>query len=315
MKKLILKFFGGLLIIINITFLIGCSEGNDDSDESGNDSPLSGRLAFVSYDDGDGEIYVMNANGTGLARLTDNSANDEQPAWSHDGSKIAFKSWGYNLPSEIFKMSSDGSDIIQITHDLPDNDIEEDWPSWSPNGNLIMYESYRDAVSEDNGTTIINANIYVSNADGSGGDTRITSHLYYDGIPSYSADGTKIAFVHAQVDEINGNLYSSGYQIWLMDVDGSEWVKLTASGSNNLCPKWSPDGTKIVYSADEGICTITPEGDYENLSNYGSNPSWSPDGTKIIFDAADDIYVMNADGTNVRVINASVGARQVIWTE
>ncbi len=317
MKKNIFEFGGMFICLIAGSLLVtSCTKDADEIEkkETGEEN-LEGKLAFVSYDDGDGEIYVMNADGTDLARLTNNDANDVQPSWSPDGQKIAFDSYGYKIPAEIYTMNSDGSNVTQITHDPAGIDYGEEWPSWSPDGNLILFESYRDALTENNGTTIANANLYVANSDGSGGDVRMTSHLFYEGIASWSPEGNKIAFVHAQVDTIGDALYSSGYQIWVMDVNGSNWKKLTSAGGNNIHPSWSPDGTKIVYHSDEGICTVDLQGVCQNLGRYGSNPSWSPDGKKIIFDSSNEIYVMNADGTNIKKITAAVGARQVVWTD
>ncbi len=316
MKKGIFGNSGMIIFLITGSLLItSCTKDEEGIEKKGTEETLTGKLAFVSYDDGDGEIYVMNADGTDLVRLTNNEANDVQPSWSPYGTKIAFNSYGYKMPAEIYSMNSDGSNIVQVTHDPVGQNYGEEWPSWSPNGKRIVFESYRDAVTEDNGTTIINANLYIANSDGSGGDVRLTNHLFYEGNPSWSPDGNKVAFVHAQIDTIGDALYSSGYQIWVKDINESTRQKLTTNGSNNLRPKWSPDGTKIVYQGDEGICVVTLEGAYQNLIYYGSNPSWSPDGKKIIFDSNDEIHVMNSDGTSVKKITAAVGARQVVWTE
>ena len=203
MKKEMYPYRGVIFFIILCSLLTtACTKEEDDDIEKKEteEETLTGKLAFVSYDDGDGEIYVMNADGTDLVRLTNNLANDVQPSWSPDGTKIAFNSYGYKMPSEIYRMNGDGSNIVQITHDPIDQSYGEEWPSWSPNGNRIVFESYRDAVTEDNGTTIINANLYIANSDGSGSDVRITKHLFYEGNPSWSPDGIKVTFVHAQYD-------------------------------------------------------------------------------------------------------------------
>src|SRR3989442_10169060 len=74
----------------------------------------SGRIAFVSNRDGNTEIYVKNADGTGLTRLTNNPAVDDYPAWSPDGSRIAFTSTRdghYN----IYVMNADGTGVTRLT--------------------------------------------------------------------------------------------------------------------------------------------------------------------------------------------------------
>ncbi|MBN1407875.1 MAG: PD40 domain-containing protein [Calditrichaceae bacterium] len=318
MERLTFRIKLPVYIIISL-FILGCgnnpTDSNDDDGGGDNSTTLTGKFAFVSKDDGDREIYTMNANGTNLLKLTDNTQNDDEPSWSPDGNMIAFHTWGYLVPTEIYVMNSDGSNVIPITHDPEDHGVEEHWPSWSLDGSMILYESYADASSEPNGTTIINANLYFANANGSGDAVRITNQLFYDGDPSWSPDGSKVVFVHAQVDTISGNLYSTGYQIWMMDANGSNWVKLSSVGANNTHPRWSPDGAKIVYHSDEGICVVDTDGNYQNLGVYGGNPSWSPDGTKIVYDSDDKIYVIKADGTAVKTITPPVGARQVVWAE
>ncbi len=317
MKKLEYKFYGMLLLAVLLGLsTTGCSKSDGGSDDDGPQiDQLKGKFVFVSRDDGDADIYTVNADGTGLLALTDNNVEDVQPAWSPDGSKIAYYTWGYNAPSEVKVMNSDGSNKISITHDPAEQDIEEDWPTWSADGTKIAFETYCDAAIQDNGTYMLNADIYVAAADGSGGDVGITDHLFYEGNPSWSPDGSKIVFVHAEIYESGGNLYSTGHDIYIMNTDGSGWDQLTTDGYENMHPRWSPDGTKIVCQSDEGICTVDLQGNKEVLVNYGGNPSWSPDGSMIIFDGDDEIYIMNADGSNVKKIPLSIGARQVVWIE
>lgn len=316
-RKVVCRLYQFLFIFLLSLFLIMCSDNNNNTDDNNNNNEthLKGKLVFVCPDEYDTELYMVNADGTNLVRLTNNEVYDEQPSWSPDGSKIAYKSFGYNAPSEIFIMDTTGSSIVQITHDPEGSSYEEDWPTWSSDALRIMFETYRDAWNEDNGTTLANANIYVANANGSGGDLRITSHLFYEGMPCWSADGSKIAFVHNEVDSVGEMLYATGDNIFVMNADGSGWKQLTTDGINNIRPKWSPDGTKIVYQSDEGISVVDLQGNVTNLLNYGGNPSWSPDGTKIVFDGNNEIYIMDADGKNVKKIPLPIGARQIVWHE
>jgi len=86
-----------------------------------------GLIAFSSQRDGYNEIYVMNADGSGLTNLTNNSADDWSPAWSADGAKIAFSS-DRDGNAEIYVMNADGSGQTRLT-----NNSADDWsPAWSP---------------------------------------------------------------------------------------------------------------------------------------------------------------------------------------
>ena len=90
-------------------------------------SPDSRKIAFTSTRDGNAEIYVMNADGGGLRRLTNDPSLDEYPTWSPDGQWIAFHS-DRDGDLDIYIARPDGSDVRQLT----DNDDIDMEPSWSP---------------------------------------------------------------------------------------------------------------------------------------------------------------------------------------
>ena len=96
----------------------------------------NGPIAFVSSRDGNAEIYIMNADGSGVTRLTTNSANDEFPAWSPDGSKIVFTS-GRSGNDEIYVMNADGSSVTRLTN----NSAADRYAAWSPDGRRIIFAS------------------------------------------------------------------------------------------------------------------------------------------------------------------------------
>src|SRR5207248_8779821 len=91
--------------------LAGC--GSDSTAPSGR--PAAGQIAFTSGRDGNDEIYVMNADGSGQVNITNNPAEDTYPVWSPDGSKIAFYS-NRDGNGEIYVMNADGSGHTTLTN-------------------------------------------------------------------------------------------------------------------------------------------------------------------------------------------------------
>src|SRR5206468_6980810 len=89
---------------------------------------VNGKIAFASGRDGNFEIYVMNADGSGQTRLTNNAAADGEPDWSPEGTKIAFTSLR-DVNEEIYVMNSNGSGQTNLSN----NAAFDFGPSWSPN--------------------------------------------------------------------------------------------------------------------------------------------------------------------------------------
>ena len=91
-------------------------------------------IVFVSWRDGNGEVYAMDADGSGPRNLTQNPAKDVRPAWSPDGRRIAFVS-RRDGNSEIYVMNADGSGKRNLTRDR----ASDDYPTWSPDGRRIAF--------------------------------------------------------------------------------------------------------------------------------------------------------------------------------
>ena len=180
------------------------------------------QIVFFSDRDGIQQIYVMNAaDGSNQTRLTSANANDSDPSWSPDHTKIAFES-DRDGNSNIYVMNADGSGLTQLTYEPADDSN----PSWSPDGTRIAFNTDRDSTQED----FENQEIYVMNAADGSNQTRLTYNEVRDSGPSWSPNGTKIAFASAK----DGNL-----EIYVMNAaDGSGQTRLTNNTAAEAEPDW-----------------------------------------------------------------------------
>ena len=129
------------------------------------------------------EIYVSSADGSGARNLTASPANEWSPAWSPDGEQIAFAS-DREGELRIFVMAADGSGVRRVT------EIWGEYPAWSPDGTQIAFGSHVGGASLHGDP---NYDVFVVNADGSG-LRQLTDSPAYDMYPTWSPDGTQIAF-------------------------------------------------------------------------------------------------------------------------
>jgi Tol biopolymer transport system component len=146
-------------------------------------SPDGTKLVFESGRDNPyGEIYTMNADGSGVRRLTTNGVPDASPAWSPDGALIAFVRLG-EVNYNIFTMNPDGEQVTSLTEGGADHYFT---PAWSPDGNMIAYHSYYPTLRD----------LHILTLDGSPLPYEAIS-LVEDGYdPAWSPGGSWIAFLH-----------------------------------------------------------------------------------------------------------------------
>lgn len=275
-------------------------------------SLLTGRIMFAA-DPGPGmDVYVINADGSGLIRLTKDPAADFDPSWSPDGRRIVYRHQTEDdLTAEIYVMKAEGSNPHRLTH----NDVPDWGPAWSPDGRRIAFNSDPEGVGRLRG--------FVMRPDGSQIE-RIDADVWVE-YPAWSPDGRRIAFM-AQTPEGTEN-----YEIHVMDADGSNLRRLTDSPGPDGWPTWSPDGKLIAFSSVRDDCVYSPEADCKSTGDIGPYHTlyvmnadgsgerrlsdafaqiadWSPDGRYLVFEAMQGLHVIRADGSGLTLIPTAAGA-------
>ncbi len=201
--------------------------------------------------DGQRDIYVMDADGDNVRKLTDTPVQDMAPSWSPKGLYIAFAA-GDGEQCDIYVMDADGGNPTNLTKSESFNTS----PSWSPDGRQIAFLSDRDG----------NYEIFVMDADGRA-QRNLTQDSSHDTGPSWSPDGRQIAYssVRGEVDS----------DIYVMDADGGRATRLTDHRASDRSPSWSSDGRHIVFAsnrhgwANSEIYIMDADGaNQRNLTNH-----------------------------------------------
>lgn len=307
-------YYAILCYLAALLIMVGCSETASQSNASRSDV----------------EAVMPSLQETKTTVITPIALKTSQESTSTDESQISLnrqilftKFPGY----QIYTINQDGSQLTQLTNEVTDSSfIGLNYsPTWSPDGTKIAFHTTRKTHESDSSFNtskpVYNSNIYIMNANGSN-QTRITTNPEGDFNPSWSPDGTKIAFIGRQ-KECNGQSeqFSLFADIYTVNIDDLQQTRITTCWHVSTID-WSPDGQKIVFSTleidpvlrnDMNIYVVNIDGsDMKRLTiEYGEDisPKWSPDGQKIAFmsrrDGTNidrpfrigDIYVMNADGS------------------
>jgi Tol biopolymer transport system component len=235
-------------------------------------------------DTADGEIYVMNRDGSEATRLGAAGMHNREPALSPNLQRIAYVSGDFN----IYTMGLDGTDLVRLTTGGVSR-----LPKWSPDGRRIAF--------------VMGGRIHIMAADGSNISPFAPPISTVD--PCWSPDGTNIAYVVPVPDT---DPRDSRIHVWSLAANRD---RVLTWGTR---PAWSPDGSKIAFVGDhDQIYVINSDGTgtpnqltfrrYVGYPYWDSWPTWSPDGTRIAFQR----YFEQADPpygrTNIFSVDAAVG--------
>jgi Tol biopolymer transport system component len=238
-------------------------------------SPDGRRIAFKSRRNGNNELYVMNADGSGQTRLTNSfNVSEGQPAWSPDGTRLLYRKTPDNPITQ-------NADIWQIDvnpaapnpRPVLERTGDERYPSYSPDGTKIVFRGDQDLIDHSG-----DEELYVMNADGTD-IVQLTHNDVFDSAPAFSPDGTKVAFESARD---SGDPLA--LDIYVMNADGSDVRRLTTDPAHDEGPIFSPDGTKIAFaslrSGQEDIWVMNADGsDQRQLTDdpaRDESPDWQP---------------------------------------
>jgi TolB protein len=177
-------------------------------------SPDGQKIACTLSQDGNAEIYVLDARGGGAQRLTNHRSIDTAPAWSPTGRELAFTSDRSGSP-QIYLMDAVGGSIRRLTFDVDYTDS----PAWSPKGDRIAF------VTRVGG----GFDVWTCRADGTGAKPAVTGGNNEN--PRWSADGRHLVFASDR---------DGGYGLWVTDLDGAVPRKLDTGGHRSMSPAWSP---------------------------------------------------------------------------
>jgi TolB protein len=274
-----------LVITAAALITLGCGDPTGPDDD-----PVSIVFAYTPANDITLiDLYVMSESGRVRRPLIVREGIESHPAWSPDGSRVAFTSKPFGAgSSEIFVVRADGTGLTRVTS----SPTESRGPVWSPDGSRIAFVQLNPSSSR----------LAIVNSDGSGLTTIPgTDGAHFHTRPSWSPDGARLAF---------GRRQGVTSAIWVVAPDGSGLTRLTSGACGDSDPAWSPDGAKLAFracdtSTDGGI--VVTDADGSNARRLTSNrddglPSWSPDGRRILFARwgdTFDLHVVDIEGGQI----------------
>lgn len=252
----------------------------------------NGRIVFqrelVAGDHTQVDLFTVKGDGSGRVRLTATpNLNEFGPAWSADGSMIAF--WRTPAPfgpGSLWVMKADGSGRRQLTSGVDARD-----PAWNPGGTRLVYQQGFD--------------LFTLRASDGGGRDRLTAGRPLDFEPAWSPDGRRIAFTRGFATGDVGDIY-------LLRRSTGIITHVTRSTAYDHQVSWAPGGHWLVFERDfvssSAVFVVRPDGSglhrLTNGDHFDISPAWSSNGLRIALGSdrgggLHDLWVMRRDGTRL----------------
>jgi len=229
-------------------------------------------------------LWVMSVDGSALRPLSpeDFPLHCTRPAWSPDGTTIAFRAARADENAGgIWLISSDGVNPRRLTDEKKADDL---YPAWSPDGTWLVFS--RGPITQEATNHLVRVSL-------DGEEQQLTKGDYYDGRPSVAPDGRHIAFPSDRA----GHHYPNT-TIWIMSVAGGEATAKQFTAGQGAAPAWSPDGAWIAFTSNRtgayGVYVKRVGGGpairvTEATGQDKAHPVWAPDGHRIVFESIPEL--------------------------